>query len=356
MRFPASRDRAGACSRPTRGARAGRATRLARVPLALKPAYLIHGDDHVRIAARRARLRAFAEQQSGAGGVEVLEGEQATPADAARALNAMTFALGRRVIIVDGAERWKEKDVAEHLLGALGDLMPDTTIAFFAREAGRAQAPACLHQAVISCGGAVDAEVAVKAWDLPKWAVAYARAHDLGIDLEGARTLVALTGPRQAQLAREIEKLALEAGPGASLDADEVAARAAGSAERQIWTLADALVAREGGGAARAYLRLRVQGERLESMLYWMTRRVREALAVAVALESGKAAADIKRGLRMPPKAAERFIADVRRSDSAHLRGSLGTLADLELASRGGSELASDTLALRAIEAMAGPG
>ena len=40
-----------------------------------KAAYLIHGDDHGRIAERRARLRGVAEQESGSAGVEVFENE-----------------------------------------------------------------------------------------------------------------------------------------------------------------------------------------------------------------------------------------------------------------------------------------
>jgi DNA polymerase-3 subunit delta len=85
------------------------------MPPAWKPAYLIHGDDHGRIAERRARLRAMAEQESGTSGAEVLEGDEATPQAAAGALSAMTFAIGRRFVIVDGAERWKDADVKTHL-------------------------------------------------------------------------------------------------------------------------------------------------------------------------------------------------------------------------------------------------
>ena len=44
-----------------------------------KPAYLIHGDDHGRIAERRARLRAVAEAESGTQGTEVFENDTATP-------------------------------------------------------------------------------------------------------------------------------------------------------------------------------------------------------------------------------------------------------------------------------------
>jgi hypothetical protein len=64
----------------------------------------------------------------------------------------------------------------------------------------------------------------------------------------------------------------------------------------------------------------------------------------------------------MPARAAERFIADVSRSDPARLRCALGALADLELDSRGGSPvqaersgaaaLDEDTIALRAISAI----
>ena len=80
---------------------------------ALKPAYLIHGDDHGRIAERRARLRALAERESGAGGLQVLEGDAATPEAAAGALSAMTLTPGRRFIVVDGVERWKDADIGE---------------------------------------------------------------------------------------------------------------------------------------------------------------------------------------------------------------------------------------------------
>src|SRR3954452_18300406 len=79
-----------------------------------KPAYLIHGDDHGRIAERRARLRAIAEAESGTGGVELFEGETSTPEAVALALRSMTFAIGRRFLIVDGVERWKEADVETH--------------------------------------------------------------------------------------------------------------------------------------------------------------------------------------------------------------------------------------------------
>ena len=80
---------------------------------AFKPAYLVHGDDHGRIGERRARLRAMAEAESGSGGFEVFDGDDATPEAIALALSAMTFAIGRRFLIVDGVERWKDAEVQD---------------------------------------------------------------------------------------------------------------------------------------------------------------------------------------------------------------------------------------------------
>ncbi len=317
-----------------------------------KPAYLIHGDDHGRIGERRARLRALAERDGGAGCLEVLEGSDATPAAATALLGALTLAIGRRFIIVDGVERWKEDEVTEHLAPLLASMPDETTIAFFAREEGRTKAPAALHRAVVQAGGDGAAEQSVKEWDLPAWVLAQAAALELTLDVHGARALVAIVGTRQARLARELEKLALECGPRARLDADGVAERVGRSAERKAWTLADAVVARDTAAATRIYLALRAQGERVESLTYWVTRRLREALAVAAKLERGASPAAIRGELRMPPKAASAFVADVARTDVGALRRAVAALADLELDSRGGSALDADTLALRALGAI----
>jgi hypothetical protein len=57
----------------------------------------------------------------------------------------------------------------------------------------------------------------------------------------------------------------------------------------------------------------------------------------------------------MPPKAADRLIADARRTGAEPLRAALVQIADLELASRGGGPggCSEDTAALRTIRAIA---
>jgi len=318
-----------------------------------KPAYLIHGDDHGRIGERRSRLRTIAEAESGSGGVEVFEGDASTPEAVALALNAMTFAMGRRFLIVDGVERWKDADAEDVLVPVLGDMPPETTVAFFVREDGRAKAPAKLVAAVKKAGGDVVAESVLKPRELPKWAVG--EAAKLGITLEGAaaQVLVRQVGERQQRLLRELEKLALEHGEGARIGVEEVEGAVASSAERQVWGLVDALVARDGPGATRAFLQLRAQGETLPRLVPLMARRLRDVLAVANRLEAGESPAQVKESLRMSSWMADRRLKEARGTDAAALRRALEALAELEVASRGMSELGDDTEALRAIVAIA---
>ncbi|HXN38244.1 MAG TPA: DNA polymerase III subunit delta [Solirubrobacteraceae bacterium] len=335
---------------------------------ALKPAYLIHGDDHGAVAERRAGLRALAEAGEGAGAsVEVLEGDQATPLGVAEALSTMTLALGGpdlegvgRVIIVEGIERWRQADVEKHLVPALESMPPATTVALFAREEARAKAPAALHEAVKRAGGQVVAQTTVKPWELAKWTREQADRLGLSLDAAAAKALVAQVGERQQRLLRELEKLALEGEGPREIDAGEIESRAAHSSEWRAYALADALVGGHTREATLAYVRLRQQGERVSGLTYLMAQRLRDALAIAIRLQAGVPAAEIKRGLRMPARAAERFVADAARSEPERLRRALAALADLELDSRGGAPLSSsrtpfagldeDTLALQAIQ------
>ncbi len=337
--------------------------------LDLKPAYLIHGDDHGAVAERRAGLRALAERQDdGAVALEILEGESASPAGAALALAAMTLSMGRRVIVVEGAERWREKDVSEHLAPALAVMPVDTTLAVFAREEARAKAPQALHAAVEKAGGQVVAQMTVKPWELPKWVREQAPRLGLSIDAAAAKALVAQVGERQQRLLRELEKLALEGDEAAggsprTVTVEEIEARAASSAEWRAYALGDALVAGDARLALATYLRVREQGERVAGLTYLLASRLRDAIAISEKLAAGRSAADVKRGLRMPPKAAERLIKDVQSSDPARLRGAIGALARLELDTRGGAvltrdrdalaEMGEDTLVARAIAEIA---
>ncbi len=156
----------------------------------------------------------------------------------------MTFALGRRFIIVDGAERWKDKDLDAARGRAGRDPAGHHGRVLRPRGRPRSKAPARLHEAVQKAGGDISAEQSVKPWELPKWVLA--RAQELGLRARAGgrpRLLVRHVGERQQRLLRELEKLALAVEPGARVDPAQIEELTAPSAERKAWSLADALVA-----------------------------------------------------------------------------------------------------------------
>ncbi|HWX75416.1 MAG TPA: hypothetical protein VNZ05_08925, partial [Solirubrobacteraceae bacterium] len=275
------------------------------------------------------------------------------------------------VIIAEGVERWRESDVERDLVPALGEIPEGTTVALFAREESRAKAPDALAKAVRRAGGQIVAQMTVKPWELPGWVREQAARLGLELDSAASKALIAQVGERQQRLLRELERLSLESdtgdadggrAPGSAITAEQIELRAARSAEARAYALADALVAGDGPRATASYLSVREQGESLSGLVYLMARRMREALEIALRLQAGEPAAQIKRALRMPSRAADRFIAEVARADPDRLRRALATIADLELDSRGGAPLVGersahaaleeDTIALRAIDAI----
>ena len=189
----------------------------------------------------------------------------------------MTFALGRRFIIVDGVERWKDKEL-DALEAALKAIPPDTTVAFFAREDSRAKAPKRLarrrsqgrrgHQRRAGSQAVGAAQVGDRA--RPRAGLAARAGRGPGADRARRRSPA-------TPAARAREASARRSRPGARVctAADvERADRAVGRAQGMV-----------AGGRARRrrrralrpaiYLALRAQGERVPGLLYWMAQRLR---------------------------------------------------------------------------------
>ena len=316
-------------------------------------AYLIHGDDHGRVAERRGKLAALAEAEGGAGGIEQFDASTSDPATIAAALSAMTFAVGWRFLIVSGCERWRDADVKADLAPALAAMPEQTTIAFFASEDGRQQAPESLHKAIKALGGKIAGEGMLKAKDLPPWAIAQATTLSITLDGAGAQALIAQVGERQQRILRELEKLALEYGPGAKIGVEEVSESAANSSELLVWGLVDAIVARDQRTALLTYLRLRDQNEDAGRLAVAIVRRLRDVTAIAEKLEAGVSESQAAAGIAGGSYAAKRRMAEARGSELALLREATEALAALELSSRGGSALDTDTETLRVIERIA---
>jgi DNA polymerase III delta subunit len=315
----------------------------------MKSAYLIVGTDEAKIARARGRLRERAEREGGPGALELFEageGRRAPDIEAvAGSLAAISLIASRRYLLVDGVDSWGKAD-AKLAIDALGQIPPDTTVALVAHG----KAPAGLDKAVKAAGGEVLTFEAPRERELPKQLVAEAR--DLGFELDpgAARLLVERLGPRPMRLRTELERLALWAGDGGAVGVEDLHAMVTDTSEEAIWTLADALVARDEAATIALAEQLVAQGEALPRIVYSLAPRLRQALRAASELEAGKPAAEVAKGLSMHPYAAKMLVAKVKGRTPDDLGASIRALADLELWSRGGSdypERAAFTLSLR---------
>jgi DNA polymerase-3 subunit delta len=299
----------------------------------LKALYLVHGDDDARIDAWRTRVRRRAEDERGPGGLESFDGRGSTPEEVAGALAALTFDTGTRYLLVDHADAWKAAQLGS-LEAALADPTPDTVLVLLVRGKPLKQ----LAKLVKQVGGEVREEAAPKPWELPRWAAERAREQGLQLDGEAAKALVALAGPGQQRIARELEKLALALHPAAQVSAEQVEEHAAGDAAPQVYDLADAIVAGDLRAALALAEQLEAHGERPGRLIFPLVRRLREVHRAAALLEAGVPEQKAAQALNAPPWLAKKTIARAKKADRALLERALCVLADLEIELRGGGE------------------
>jgi DNA polymerase-3 subunit delta len=308
----------------------------------IKPAYLIAGTDEAKIARTRARLRERAEREGGPGALELFEageGRRAPDVEAlVGSLAAISLIASRRYLLVDGVEGWGKAD-AKRATEALAQIPEETTVALVSHG----KAPGGLDKAVKAAGGEVLSFDAPRERELPKHLVTDAR--ELGFELEpaAARVLVERLGPRPMRLRTELERLALWAGEGGTVSADDLTAMVADTSEEAIWALADAVVAGDGAETMRVAERLVAQGEALPRIVYSVAPRLRQALRAAAELEAGRPAGEVAKGLAMHPYAAKMLVSKVKGRTPEDLSASIRALADVELWSRGGSDYAEGT-------------
>ena len=304
---------------------------------ALKPAYLVCGDDDAKIDAWRARVRRRAEDERGPGGLEAFDARQSDPAEVFGSLAMLSFDTAARYLLVDGVETWKAGQL-DPLEAALGDLPPDTVLVLIARGKSVKQ----LAKAVEKAGGEVREYAAPKPWELPKWCVGHARELGLQLDPEAAKELVARVGSRQQRLSRELEKIALAVHPSANVTTADVEQLAASDTAPGAYDLADALVAGDLKTTLTLAEQLDEHGERPGRLIFPVVRRLREVHQAAALLAAGMPDAKVGEALKGPPWATKKVIAKAKKADVATLERAICVFADLEVELRGGGDVRVD--------------
>ena len=302
-----------------------------------KPAYLISGDDDAKIDAWRARVRSRAEAERGPGGLESFDARDSEPGDVVAALAALSFATGTRYLLVEDVGAWKVGDLGP-LENALAELPPDTVLVLIVRGKPLKQ----LAKAVESAGGEAREYPAPKPWQLPRWTSDRAREEGLELEGDAAKALVALAGPSQQRLAREVEKLALALYPATRATAADAREHAAGEESAGAYDLADAVAAADLEASLALAERLTARDERPGRLVYPIVRRLREVHRAARLLDAGLPESQAAEALKAPPWLAKRTIAAAKKAEREALEGALCAFADLEVELRGGGEASLD--------------
>ena len=319
---------------------------------AMKPAYLMVGTDSAKLDAALARLRARAEREGGQGSLETFAGAGGAAPDAEAligSLPAISLMAERRYLLADGVERWRAPQV-KAVAAALASAPEEVTVVLVARGA----APKGLAEAVKAAGGEVITYAAPGRRELPGWLVAGARERGFTLAPQAARALVARIGEGTVRLSGELDRLALWAGDGGTVDLEDLESLTIDVSERAGWTLADAVVARDAEAAIAAADALLAEGNAVTPLVYGMANRLRSAHQAAEALDAGKSPQQIEAALPMPPYPSKMLVRSVRGVDPADLSAAIAAVADLEWWTRGGSNYSDEVALTLAVRRAAG--
>jgi DNA polymerase III subunit delta len=315
----------------------------------MKPVYLVAGSDEAKIAATRRRLRARAESEGGAAALQSFEPHEGRGAPAAEALiaaiPALSLTASRRYLLADHVERWGEGD-RRAVIEALSGLPEDLTVVLIVHG----KPAATLAKAVRDAGGEVLTFEAPRQRDLPRQLAAEAQERGFRLEPAAARLLVERMGADPLRLSNELDRLALWAGEGGEVGADDLEAMVSDTSEAAVWALSDALLEGDAETALAISERLLAQGENVTGLVYGLASRLRKATAALERLEAGEPPKQVESELGMHPYAAKQLLSRLRDCSPEQLRDATAALADLEVWCRGGAEYGDElalTLAVR---------
>jgi DNA polymerase III delta subunit len=309
----------------------------------LKPVYLLAGTDRPKIDTALARLRRHFADES----VEAVSAAETSAEEAVALCNAGSLFGDARLVLVGEVERWKAADV-KALQAYLAAPAPATTLALAAGEL-RKDAP--LAKACAKAGDVLVYDVPKR--NLAQWVADRFRQLDARADAEACALLVQLVGDDPQALATEVEKLATWAA-GEPIGEREVAELAVAFAETPTFALTDAWGRRDPAAAPEASEVIlereakprRDTSARLAATLGSHLARVRSCQRLAA---EGVRPRDAAGRLKMHPFYAEKLFAQAGRFSPDELGDALVRLADLDLALKGDSRLASDLELQRAL-------
>jgi DNA polymerase-3 subunit delta len=242
----------------------------------LLPVYVISGDDPLQTGeasdAVRARARAegYSERE-----VFFVERGGSTWADVRQAAEALSLFASRRIVEVRMPSGKPDKGEAE-LLRVIKSAGDDLLLLILTDKLDWKSESASWMRAAQQRGAWLPVH-AVRLADLPQWLQRRARAADLVLDNDAVQLLAERTEGNLLAAKQELDKLALQLGPGARVTAAAVAASSSNSARFDLFQFADVVGTGDAARALRVLDGLRSEGTELPLIL-WALGRAKASL------------------------------------------------------------------------------
>lgn len=302
---------------------------IAKKPI--EPVYLFHGSERflidraISIIKKRVLQGPMAEfnmdrlQSTTTSGYEI--------ATRARELPMMS---SRRLIIVEDAHKLGADDLQE-LDTYLSQPVPETCLVLIGEKFNLRKGPL----AKANKRGQVHKADALKEREIATFLKAQAAERKIQIEGEALSALAAAIGPNAAALDDGLERLSLYAGPGRSIQVEDVTQVVTTVREHSIFELVDAIGNRQSAKALtllEELLKRREEPIRINAMV---ARHFRMLLGARIHLYLGTDSQELPSLLGVPPFAVGKLLAQCRKFRGQVLERSLARLAavDYELKS-----------------------
>lgn len=311
---------------------------------ALRPAYLILGDDAPKVELALKRLRARITSESGTElNIDEFHAQPGNAGQVVAAANTMAFLGGMRLVLVHGVQAWRKED-KDQIVGYLRSPAPDACLTL---TADKLAAGDQLRKAVDSAGSVLEYR-APRREALPEWVQKQARGAGANLGPAAAKLLVRRVGEHQHLLLREIEKLAAYK-DGEPVEPEDVELLSSRTLEASVFALTDALVAGRAGYAFAVLEELYASGEDASGLFYrvlWHYQKLAQAVALQAEVKSqgnpAKAQEEAIKKLKVHPFAARKLWQQAQDASPEAVRRALGALTEADARMKGKSNLPAD--------------
>jgi DNA polymerase-3 subunit delta len=293
----------------------------------LKPVYLIHGTEDLRLSQALARLKRRVGNVADLDfNYESFDGENADVDDVIAAANTLPFASERRLVVVSNVDRMS-KAAWEELAGYVARPAGTTVLVLTAPKLAKNLR---LYKAIDRLGGVAEYAAPRKS-EYPREVVGLFCDRGRSVTLDAAEMLVSAVGCDLRRLSAEVDKTIAFAGVRTEVTCDDVAQVVSTTAQTSVFELLEALSDRDLRRGLDVLDRLLADGESIFGVHALVLRQVRDLIvARSLADRGGGSAREVSDVVRRPEWQVRNLPRQARNFSTEELVDSLRDAAEAE--------------------------